>query len=100
MEITVIFTSAAVCVVLVSIFAKWVYSFIDWLWLNPRRLDICLRRQGLKGSSYRVLFGDVKDERKMYHEAKSSPINLSDDIIPRVLTFVTQHIKKYGNHSL
>ncbi|CAM8992115.1 unnamed protein product [Rhodiola kirilowii] len=97
MEITV--TSAALCAVLVSVFGVCAYRFINWLWLNPMRLESCLRQQGLAGSSYRILFGDVKDERKMYDEAKSKPISLSDEIIPRLLPFVTRHIQKYGKNS-
>nr|QBQ52883.1 cytochrome P450 72A [Sedum lineare] len=99
MEITL--TSAALmCVVLVSIFGTLLaYSFINWLWLNPKRLEKSLRQQGLSGSPYRILLGDTNDERMMYRKATSKPINVSDDIVPRVLPFQTQHIKKYGDKS-
>lgn len=94
MEITL--TSTALCVVLVSIFSTLAYSFINWLWLNPKRLEKSLRQQGLAGSPYRLLIGDTNDERRMYREATSKPINVSDEIVPRVLPFHTQHINKYG----
>lgn len=32
----------------------------------------------------------------MIEEAYSQPINLSDDLVPRVIPMVTKTIKKYG----
>ncbi|KAI9083617.1 hypothetical protein K1719_034559 [Acacia pycnantha] len=69
---------------------------VNWLWLRPKRLEICLRRQNLKGNSYRLGFGDLKEMGHMIQEAKSKPINLDDDIIPRVIPFHHQMIQNYG----
>ncbi|KAK4285784.1 hypothetical protein QN277_002434 [Acacia crassicarpa] len=72
---------------------------VNWLWLRPKRLETCLRRQNLKGNSYRLGFGDLKEMAHMIQEAKSKPINLDDDIIPRVLPFHHQMIQNYGKNS-
>ncbi|KAI9083509.1 hypothetical protein K1719_034451 [Acacia pycnantha] len=72
---------------------------VNWLWLRPKRLETCLRRQNLKGNSYRLGFGDLKEMGHMIQEAKSKPINLDDDIIPRVLPFHHQMIQNYGKNS-
>ncbi|KAK3042451.1 hypothetical protein RJ639_000175 [Escallonia herrerae] len=71
---------------------------LNWAWLRPRRLEKFLRKQGLKGSSYRLVLGDIKDRIKAIKEAKSKPINLSDDNLPRVVPFVHQSIKNYGKN--
>ncbi|KAK4285783.1 hypothetical protein QN277_002433 [Acacia crassicarpa] len=72
---------------------------VNWLWLRPKRLERCLRRQNLKGNSYRLGFGDLKEMAHMIQEAKSKPINLDDDIIPRVIPFHHQMIQNYGKNS-
>uniref|UniRef100_A0A7N1A6M7 Cytochrome P450 n=1 Tax=Kalanchoe fedtschenkoi TaxID=63787 RepID=A0A7N1A6M7_KALFE len=88
--------SAVFCVSLVSVLAMLAYRFLDRVWLKPKRLENCLVRQGLSGSTYRLLYGDSRDENKACREANSKPINLSDDIVPRLLPYVNLQIKKYG----
>uniref|UniRef100_A0A7N0VDK6 Cytochrome P450 n=1 Tax=Kalanchoe fedtschenkoi TaxID=63787 RepID=A0A7N0VDK6_KALFE len=88
--------SAVLCVGLVSVFAMLAYRFVDRVWLKPKRLENCLKRQGLSGSSYRLLFGDLREESEACAEANSKPINLSDDIVPRLLPFVNLRIQKFG----
>lgn len=68
-------------------------------WIRPKRLEKLLRHQGLKGNSYRFIYGDLKELVKMIREAKSKPINLHDDIKPRVIAFFIETIKKYGKSS-
>nr|GEY43811.1 gypsy/Ty3 retroelement polyprotein [Tanacetum cinerariifolium] len=71
-------------IVVVAIFA---WRFLNWVWLKPKKMEKFLRDQGLKGTSYKFLYGDVKDMVKMITEAYKKPINLDDDIVPRVLSF-------------
>ncbi|KAK2970731.1 hypothetical protein RJ640_014221 [Escallonia rubra] len=92
MEIVFKFVAVSCAVVLVILACK----LLNWAWLRPRRLEKFLRKQGLKGSSYRLVFGDIKDMVKAIKEAKSKTINLSDDNLPRAVPFVHQSIKKYG----
>lgn len=69
---------------------------VNWLWLRPKRLERFLRTHNLNGNSYRLGFGDLKEMTGMIKEANSKPINLDDDIIPRVFPFHHQMIQKYG----
>ncbi|KAL2497001.1 Cytochrome [Forsythia ovata] len=62
-------------------------------------MEKSLRRQGLNGSSYRFLYGDLKDLIGMMQKAKSKPINLSDDIKPRVIPFFLKTLQKYGTNA-
>ncbi|CAL5403190.1 unnamed protein product [Camellia sinensis] len=77
----------------------WAWRALNWLWLKPKRLERCLREQGLSGNPYRVFYGDMKEMRMIVKEAKSRPINLSDDILPRAMPFHHHIIKKYGKNS-
>src|ERR1051325_2522333 len=72
------------------------WRVLNWLWLKPKKLEKLLREQGLHGNSYRILVGDVKDLFKMEKEAKSKPMNLSDDIIPRVSPYIQKSVKIHG----
>ncbi|PWA48057.1 cytochrome P450 [Artemisia annua] len=82
--------------VIVVILVWYALKFVNWVWFKPRKMEKLLRKQGLKGSSYRFLFGDLKDMVKMLKEAKSKPINLTDDIVPRVMPFYHKNITAYG----
>nr|GLL22760.1 cytochrome P450 CYP72A219-like [Ipomoea trifida] len=74
----------------------WASRVVQWVWLKPRKVEKWLRQQGLNGSSYRVFYGDTKEMATLSAKAKSKPINLSDDILPRVLPFYHLAVTKYG----
>ncbi|KAM3396003.1 cytochrome [Capsicum galapagoense] len=76
------------------------WRVLNWVWFRPKKLEKLLRKQGLKGNSYRILYGDLKDSSRMIEEANSKPMNLSDhDIAPRMVPFFLETIKKYGKNS-
>ncbi|XP_062014475.1 cytochrome P450 72A397-like [Rosa rugosa] len=64
-------------------------------------VERCLREQGLKGHSYRLFYGDMKENSVMLTQAKSKPMNLSSshDIASRFIPFVNQTVKTYGKNS-
>ncbi|XP_057471519.1 cytochrome P450 72A397-like [Actinidia eriantha] len=96
MEITYKSFALLACTLILSI---WAWSVLNWVWLRPKKLERCLRKQGLKGNSYRLLYGDLKENSMMTKEVKSRPINLSDDILPRVMPFIHKSAVIHGNNS-
>ncbi|KAF3637324.1 Cytochrome [Capsicum annuum] len=77
----------------------YAWKLLNWAWFKPRKLDKCLRQQGLKGNSYKLIFGDLKELSKSVENAKSKPLNVSDDdISPKVLPYFIETIKKYGKN--
>nr|XP_043626422.1 cytochrome P450 CYP72A219-like isoform X1 [Erigeron canadensis] len=78
------------------ILALTTWIFLNHMWFKPKRIEKSLRAQGLKGSSYRFMFGDLKETVLMTHQAKSKPIHLTDDIVPRVSPFYLKSIAAYG----
>ncbi|KAK7401718.1 hypothetical protein VNO78_13420 [Psophocarpus tetragonolobus] len=72
---------------------------LNWVWLRPKRFERLLRQQGFKGNPYKLFLGDSKELLKMRNEALSKPINLSDDIVPRVVSFDQHIVNKYGKNS-
>lgn len=94
MEVSVLITGTILFIILVTI--TWAWRVVNWVWLRPKRLEKCLKQQGLKGTPYRLLFGDLKESYKMIKEARSKPINLSDDIATRLFPFVLQTVRNYG----
>ncbi|XP_059659702.1 cytochrome P450 CYP72A219-like isoform X2 [Cornus florida] len=95
MEIGIIVLCCVFVVVVVVILA---WRVLNWVWLRPRKLEKWLRQQGLSGNSYRLLFGDLKEMSEMIKEAKSKPINLSDDIVHRVMPYILKSIHNYGKN--
>ncbi|XP_047271389.1 cytochrome P450 CYP72A219-like, partial [Capsicum annuum] len=81
------------------ILAIYAWRLLDWAWFRSRKLDKCLRKQGLKGNSYKLIFGDLKGLSKSFEDAKSKPLNVSDDdISPRILPYFVAAIKKHGKN--
>ncbi|KAL3509621.1 hypothetical protein ACH5RR_029022, partial [Cinchona calisaya] len=74
------------------------WKVVNWAWLRPKRLEKLLREQGFKGNLYILVFGDLKDMSFFIKEAHSKPIDISDDIIPRIVpeTEFLNLVKKYG----
>ncbi|KAL7603869.1 cytochrome P450 CYP72A219 [Lactuca sativa] len=73
------------------------WRLLKWVWVKPRRLERHLRLQGIKGTSYKFFYGDTKDMKQLVKEANQNPISIHDDIIPRLLPFVSRSTKTYGN---
>ncbi|KAK4285802.1 hypothetical protein QN277_002450 [Acacia crassicarpa] len=82
--------------VLVLIWAAW--KVVNWLWLRPKMLERLLRQQGLQGTSYTFLTGDSTKMFKMRKQAKSKPMTLSHDIIPRASSFFNHIVNQYGKN--
>ncbi|KAJ8567966.1 hypothetical protein K7X08_020688 [Anisodus acutangulus] len=77
----------------------YAWRLLDWAWFKPIKLEKCLRKQGLKGNTYKLIFGDLKELSKSIEDAKSKPLNVSDDdISPRILPYFVETIKKYGKN--
>ncbi|WKA12936.1 hypothetical protein VitviT2T_030278 [Vitis vinifera] len=91
-------SSVAISFGFLTVLISCLWRLLNWVWLRPKRLERCLREQGLAGNSYRLLHGDFKEMSMMLKEAYSRPISLSDDIAPRVLPFHCHFIKKYGKN--
>ncbi|GJM93837.1 hypothetical protein PR202_ga10428 [Eleusine coracana subsp. coracana] len=73
---------------------------LELLWWRPRRLERELRAQGLRGTSYRFLTGDLKESFRMNKEAGSKPLPLRcHDIAAHVAPFVHNAIREHGKLS-
>ncbi|KAL9227428.1 hypothetical protein vseg_003117 [Gypsophila vaccaria] len=73
-----------VFVIVVSLVGK----VANWVWLRPKKHEKWLRQQGLPGTSYKLLFGDLKDYSSMRSKAIQRPMTaFSNDYLPRVDAF-------------
>ncbi|RVW59160.1 Cytochrome P450 CYP72A219 [Vitis vinifera] len=88
-------SSVAISFVFITLLI-YAWRLLNWVWLRPKKLERCLRQQGLTGNSYSLLYGDFKEMSRMINEANSRPISFSDDIVQRVLPFHDHSIQKYG----
>ena len=98
MEASGVLTSSGIWfLALVIIVGVW--RVVNWVLVRPKWVEKCLREQGFKGNSYKLLFGDSREMIRLIQEAESKPIEIADDIVPRVLPFHYQTVKNYGMHS-
>ncbi|KAI7756179.1 hypothetical protein M8C21_027752, partial [Ambrosia artemisiifolia] len=44
-----------------TIFIFYIYRILNWLWFKPKKIEKFLKDQGLKGTPYRFLYGDLKE---------------------------------------
>ncbi|KAK2975979.1 hypothetical protein RJ640_013010, partial [Escallonia rubra] len=70
------------------------------IWWKPKRLERHLKQQGIRGTPYKLLFGDMKDLVKQITEAWSSPLDISHHIVSRVDPFTNNVFQKYGKIAL
>ncbi|KAJ8526536.1 hypothetical protein K7X08_029013 [Anisodus acutangulus] len=63
-------------------------------------MEKCLKRQGFKGTHYKLLLGDLKELGNQMNEAWSKPISLTHDIVSRVDPFTRHMVQQYGKISL
>uniref|UniRef100_A0A7N0VEY6 Cytochrome P450 n=1 Tax=Kalanchoe fedtschenkoi TaxID=63787 RepID=A0A7N0VEY6_KALFE len=94
-----IVSATVIMVALITILVVWVWRVLNWLWIRPKVLERKLREQGLRGNSYRILFGDTNDGKRLVKEAISKPIGIFEDTASRILPQVDQCLKKYGKNS-
>ncbi|XP_038981500.1 cytochrome P450 72A15-like isoform X2 [Phoenix dactylifera] len=77
----------------------WAWRGLERLWWRPRMLERALRAQGLRGTRYRFLCGDLKENARLSKEARAKLMPLSHDIIPRVAPFLHRVMKENGKMS-
>lgn len=82
--------------IILTVVLIWAWRVLNWLWLRPKKLEKLLREQGFQGNSYRLLVGDAKELFQMDKETKSKPMNLSDDIVPRVFPYIQRSVNIHG----
>lgn len=93
MEISVALVTVSLAIVVVW---WWTWRTLRWVWFKPKMIESYLRSQGLSGSPYTPLIGDLKRTFSMAMEARSKPINLTDDISTRVVPFPLEMLKTHG----
>ncbi|KAG6488085.1 hypothetical protein ZIOFF_056843 [Zingiber officinale] len=82
---------------LLLLFPVWALAeALNVLWWRPWRMERALREQGLTGTAYRFLYGDLKEMRRFLMEAVSKPMPLSHDIALRVAPFIAHKIREFG----
>ncbi|XP_028763685.1 11-oxo-beta-amyrin 30-oxidase-like [Neltuma alba] len=84
----------------VIIVIRWGWKMTMWLWVNPKRLETALRRQGLEADPYKFWVGDLIRMVKMQQQAKTLALPIhSHDLVPHVLSFVHHVVNKHGKNS-
>ncbi|KAH7515808.1 hypothetical protein FEM48_Zijuj10G0065600 [Ziziphus jujuba var. spinosa] len=70
------------------------------LWWFPIRVQYFMRSQGIKGPSYRFIYGNTKEMLSMKQEAMATPMGLSHAIFPKVLPDIDFWVNIYGKNYL
>ncbi|KAK4796667.1 hypothetical protein SAY86_028993 [Trapa natans] len=88
------FMAAALAVTVLAFLWKAVVVLL----LTPWRLERSLRGEGLNGSPYRLMVGDLLEMNRLKKEAQSDPMpEFSNNIVSRLLPFFQKSVEKYGN---
>ncbi|KAJ0086928.1 hypothetical protein Patl1_07243 [Pistacia atlantica] len=60
----------------------WGLKFLYKIWWRPKRIEKQLKKQGIHGYPYRLLYGNTKEMMKLAKETKSSPLGSPHDTVP------------------
>lgn len=76
----------------------WAVQVLEWAWLAPQRVERAFRAQGLRGTRYRFLWGDLKEESRLTVAALASPVHIDrpHDILPRVSPLLHRVAEEHG----
>lgn len=76
----------------------WAAQMLEWAWLAPRRMERALRAQGLRGTQYRFLHGDLTEDLRLVTAARSKPVPMDrpHDFIPRVAPLLHRALEEHG----
>lgn len=66
------------------------------IWWKPKSLERGIKRQGIRGTPYKPMIGDMKELVRAITKAWSKPIYLTHQIVPRVDPFTLDIVQKYG----
>ncbi|KAK8603184.1 hypothetical protein V6N13_085377 [Hibiscus sabdariffa] len=99
MEAHLVIIRDLLCFLVVGLLMIWGWRVLNWAWLTPKRLERCLRQQGLRGNPYRSVSGDIKQLFGMSRQTRAKPMAPCDDIEPYVTPFFHQFLDKYGKDS-
>ncbi|KAL5725767.1 hypothetical protein ACHQM5_008874 [Ranunculus cassubicifolius] len=77
-------------------FIKLIYK----LWWKPIQIQKFMGSQGVKGPSYKFLHGNTKEALNMTKEAMKDPMELTNDILPRVQPNIHIWMQLYGKNHL
>ena len=69
------------------------------VWFKPTRLERKVKEQGIGGTDYKLLFGDMKELVRLMTEAWSNPLSLTHKIVPRVDPFTLAYLQKHGTYN-
>ncbi|KAL4015751.1 hypothetical protein IC575_023345 [Cucumis melo] len=84
------------CVILMSSIMKLVNKF----WWTPMRIQRIMRSQGINGPSYKFIQGNMRDMYTKRMQAMATPMELSHNILPRVIPHVHSWLNDYGRSFL
>ena len=66
------------------------------LWWKPMRIQRMMRAQGIEGPSYNFIQGNMAEMYAKRMHAMATPMDLSHNILPRVLPYVYSWLNRYG----
>ncbi|KAG9447485.1 hypothetical protein H6P81_013613 [Aristolochia fimbriata] len=82
-------------------FVVWISRVLVYsVWLKPMKLERLLKKQGVLGPPYELLYGNIRENDALNNQARSKPMNSSHKIAPRVAPILHQTAQKYGKLSL
>ncbi|XP_070670362.1 cytochrome P450 CYP72A616-like isoform X2 [Malus domestica] len=83
-----------------SVILVSVLRVVHVYWFRPKSLEKQLRKQGIRGKTYRLFQDDMKEISMSSKEACAKPMSLNHQIARRIFPFFHQMVQNYGKVSL
>jgi len=89
-----IFKTMAWCFALLLFYVM--ITFVNAIWWRPKHIEKLLRKQGIRGTSYKLITGDTSEMNDSVQKALSKPISLRHQTILRVVPFQHKMFQQHG----
>ncbi|XP_031478161.1 cytochrome P450 72A15-like [Nymphaea colorata] len=84
-----------------ALLLSWgLFRIIYAVWWKPMRLKQFMKKQGVDGPPFELIFGNARETMRTFFQAWAKPMSLCHDIVPRVLPFFHDVVEKYGRTCL
>jgi hypothetical protein len=93
---TISFNESLLLVTMFVLVLFYLFKTLHSIFYVPYKIQRHFRNQGISGPTYRPIFGNSSEIKRLYSQTKSEPNQCNHNILKRVIPFYQRWSSKYG----